>query len=139
MLTHGKRLRTVLVTAAVLLPVALWAPAAGAQSYEMRWHTVDGGGGAASSGSLELEGTVGQPDAGVLSGGNFQLQGGFWPAFAGRGCDVDGDGDRDAVDLAWIVACHPDPATCGCPGDPDRNRDSAVDGDDTVIVLAGAF
>ena len=135
MLTHGGRLRTVFLAVAVLLPVALWAPAAGAQSYEMRWHTVDRGGGSASSGALELEGTVGQPDAGVLTGGDFQLEGGFWPAFAERTCDVDGV----AVDLAWIVACHPDPATCGCPGDPDRNRDSTVDGDDTEIVLSGVF
>ena len=133
------RLRTVLLAAAVLLPVALWAPAAGAQSYEMSWHTVDRGGGSASSGTLRLEGTVGQPDAGVLTGGNFRLEGGFWAAFSERPCDADADGDCDAVDLAWIVACHPDPVTCGCPGNPDRNRDTTVDGGDTQLVLSGVF
>lgn len=42
-------------------------------------HTIDGGGYAFSSGGgLTLGGTVGQPDAGTLTGGAFVLSGGFW-------------------------------------------------------------
>src|SRR3989442_15289849 len=47
--------------------------------YAIDWFTIDGGGGASSGGSFTLSGTIGQPDAGTLSGGNYALQGGFWP------------------------------------------------------------
>ncbi len=42
--------------------------------------TVDGGGGRSTGGQFIVTGTIGQPDAGVqsLSGGAFQLTGGFW-------------------------------------------------------------
>ena len=50
------------------------------QTYDLSWWTVDGGGGTSSAaGSYALDGTAGQPDPGpVLSGGNYQLEGGFW-------------------------------------------------------------
>ena len=67
----------------VLLLAALLVSAAAltlAQSgYSLRWWTVDGGGGMWSSGAgYRLGGTIGQPDAGVLSGGGYTLAGGFW-------------------------------------------------------------
>ena len=42
------------------------------------WWTADGGGGSSASGSYILDGTIGQPDAGMLSGGSYTLIGGFW-------------------------------------------------------------
>jgi len=55
-------------------------------SYDLSWHTVDGGGGASSGGEFMLYGTAGQPDAGSLSGGAYVLTGGFWGgASAGGG------------------------------------------------------
>jgi len=50
------------------------------QTYDLTWWTVDGGGGTSTAaGSYTLDGTAGQPDPGpVLSGGNYQLEGGFW-------------------------------------------------------------
>jgi hypothetical protein len=57
------------------------APAA-AQSgdgYDLTWSTVDGGGHTFSTGGgYGLGGTVGQPDAGSLTGGGYALVGGFW-------------------------------------------------------------
>jgi len=50
-----------------------------AQSYSIDWFTIGGGGGASSGDSYTLNGTIGQPDAGTLSGGGYALQGGFWP------------------------------------------------------------
>jgi hypothetical protein len=51
-----------------------------AQTYTLDWSTMDGGGGTSAGGDYVLEGTIGQPDAGpALSGGNYTLQGGFWP------------------------------------------------------------
>jgi hypothetical protein len=40
--------------------------------------TVDGGGGYAAGGDLEVEATIGQPDAGLRAGGGMILDGGFW-------------------------------------------------------------
>ena len=47
--------------------------------YDLSWWTVDGGGDTFSSGGgYTLGGTIGQPDAGVLTGGDYTLGGGFW-------------------------------------------------------------
>jgi len=51
-----------------------------AQSYSIGWFTLDGGGGPSAGGSFSLNGTIGQPDAGTMSGGNYSLAGGFWGA-----------------------------------------------------------
>ena len=56
----------------------LLATAAQAQNYAITWYTVDGGGGTSTNGVYTVSGTIGQPDAGTLTGGNFTLQGGFW-------------------------------------------------------------
>ena len=42
--------------------------------------TIAGGGGASSGGDFTLNGTIGQPDAGAMSGDNYSLAGGFWGA-----------------------------------------------------------
>jgi len=47
--------------------------------YELSWRTIDGGGGTSSGGTYTLMGTIGQPDAGVMAGGDYELLGGFWP------------------------------------------------------------
>src|SRR5688572_30141211 len=49
-----------------------------AQQFAIDWFTIDGGGGTSTGGVFSVSGTIGQPDAGSLSGGNFTLQGGFW-------------------------------------------------------------
>lgn len=78
-------------TAVRMLPAALalvlacsMAPAAGAQAggvYNLSWNTFDGGGATfATGGNYSLGGTIGQPDAGVMSGGALTLAGGFWQA-----------------------------------------------------------
>ncbi|MEJ5312550.1 MAG: hypothetical protein WHX52_22515 [Anaerolineae bacterium] len=69
------------------LVVLMWtAGIALAQSgggYDLSWSTIDGGGHTFSSGGgYTLGGTVGQADAGALSGGSYTLAGGFWPGAA---------------------------------------------------------
>jgi len=60
------------------------ASAAMAQDFDLSWHTVDGGGVTVSKGGdFEIGATVGQVDAGALTGGDFTLAGGFWPGAAG--------------------------------------------------------
>ena len=47
--------------------------------YDLTWSTIDGGGVTFSTGgSYSLGGTIGQPDAGLMSGGAYTLAGGFW-------------------------------------------------------------
>jgi hypothetical protein len=53
-----------------------------AQNYDLSWFTIDGGGGVSSGGAYSLSGTIGQPDAGHLSGNGFSIDGGFWGFFA---------------------------------------------------------
>src|SRR5213596_878666 len=62
-----------------VLACALFLPVLANAQYAIDWFSLDGGGGASSGGSFTLTGTIGQPDAATLSGGNYTLQGGFWP------------------------------------------------------------
>jgi hypothetical protein len=71
-----------LVAAALAGCIAIGFPrAVGAQGYTIPWSNLDGSGTpppALTGGTFSLSGTAGQPDAGLLSGGAFALQGGFW-------------------------------------------------------------
>jgi hypothetical protein len=70
----------------ILLGLALYlAPLAlVAQSYSIDWSKIAGGGGTSTGGVYAVNGTIGQPDAGALSGGTFTLQGGFWSVLASQ-------------------------------------------------------
>jgi hypothetical protein len=71
-----------------------------AQNYSIDWFTVDGGGGTSTGGVFSLSGTIGQPDAGHLGGGDFALDGGFWGIRPGRrflGNDRSGSNARRAA------------------------------------------
>ena len=72
--------RLVIATLIAALGALLLAIVSLAQgTYDVEWHTVDGGGATFSSGGgYTLGGTAGQPDAGVLEGGGYILAGGFW-------------------------------------------------------------
>ena len=60
--------------AMLLLAVAVHADAPG---FSIDWYVVSGGGGRSTGGAFTLDGSVLQP-AGIASGGNYQLQSGFW-------------------------------------------------------------
>ena len=71
-LTSRVRLCLAAVAAATL------GSAARAQT-DVSWNTIDCGGGAGAGGSIALNGTIGQPDAGAaMSGGAYTVAGGFW-------------------------------------------------------------
>jgi len=67
-----------LAAAFSLLITLLSAVSVTAQNYRIDWFTIDGGGGTSSGGQYTLSGTIGQPDAGELKGGDYVLEGGFW-------------------------------------------------------------
>jgi hypothetical protein len=93
-----------------------------AQTFDLSWYTVDGGGAMfTAGGNLELSGTIGQPDAGGMTGGTLSLTGGFWSAApAGASSvpgDCDDDGDVDLADYGDFASCLSGPldaAPSGC-------------------------
>ncbi len=68
-----------LIVALALFGLALPALAQVGGGYDLTWSSIDGGGATFSTGGgYALGGTIGQPDAGLLSGGGYTLAGGFW-------------------------------------------------------------
>ena len=115
------------------LSVVLCGLAAG--SFDLSWFTIDGGGAMFTSGGpFELSGTIGQPDAGVpMTGGTFELVGGFW---AGAGdaplpCvgDLDGNGTINQSDLGILLA-----AFGSCPGDGNYNAAAGALAGDACVT-----
>lgn len=108
------------------------ASGAQAQTYELSWFTIDSGGEMFTfGGDYELSGTIGQHDAGTLTGGAYELAGGFWPVAAVEPpcvADFNNDGTVNTLDMlaflnAWAAG---DPAA-------DINGDGLVN---TLDVLA---
>ena len=88
--------------------------------YEIKWSTIDGGGAMDSTGgTFTLSGTIGQVDAQsppVMSGGAFEITGGFWPITQVCYCpgDLTGDGKKDGRDIQQFVACVMSGGNCSC-------------------------
>ncbi len=104
--------------------------------YEITRSTIDGGGVMRSTGTeFELSGTIGQADAGAMSGGEFELTGGFW--FEVPPGDCEDDGDVDLADYDQFESCLTGPAggppatECRC-FDVDRN--GVVDLSDFAVI-----
>ena len=90
-----------LLSLAALLALASIALAAG-EGLDLSWWTVDGGGGTSQGGDYALSGTAGQPEAGpAMSGGPYELAGGFMAASGGEG------GARHAVYLPLALRASP--------------------------------
>ena len=83
---------------AAILAAAIAAPASAQTGgpFDLSWSTIDCGGGTSAGNSFSLTGTVGQPDAGFMSGGTFTLGGGFWSAAPGAACYANCDGSTTA-------------------------------------------
>jgi hypothetical protein len=79
---HTQIQRRPWIIALIVLVIAITAWPSFAQSgggYDLTWSTIDGGGGTSSNSGYALAGTIGQAEAGVLSGGGYTLNSGFWP------------------------------------------------------------
>jgi len=71
-----------LLNLVTILAVAA-AGVASAQSYDLSWFTLDGGGGTSTGSVYSVSGTIGQPDAGgPMTNGPYSLTGGFWALYA---------------------------------------------------------
>ena len=108
------------------------ANSAQGSTIEINRLTIDGGGDMLSvGGGFELSGTIGQPDAGILSGGGLTLAGGFW--FGQSPGDCNTDGAVDLFDYGDFEACASGPdggladPSCACF---DLDADDDVDLED---------
>lgn len=104
----------------------LFGAAYASDSFEMSRYTIDGGGQMrCAGGEFELSGTIGQPDAGLMAGGTFELSGGFWFALPSGDCNEDGIvGLPDAGAFANCITGPDSPIlddSCRC-FDIDRNK-----------------
>jgi hypothetical protein len=63
-----------------LLPFALGLSATA--QYSLDWFTLDDGSATSAGSGYSLTGTIGQPDAGAMTGGNYALAGGFWGLYS---------------------------------------------------------
>ncbi|MBI5762415.1 MAG: hypothetical protein HZA51_02690 [Planctomycetes bacterium] len=106
--------------------------------YSIDWHTTDGGGVSNSAGgAFELSGTIGQPDAATnppLSGGTFELAGGFWPITDVCFClgDLNGDGTKNGADIQKFVSCFISGGACSCA---DMDNAAGVDLNDISVFV----
>ena len=125
---------TLLAIAVLIFTISIPVYAQSGGPYVLEWSTIDGGGGRSTGGDFALVGTIGQPDAGQMSAGDYVLSGGFWPG--GYGCivnftdlanfcaqwlltdpgleaDLGGTQGVDFVDFSifayyWLYECPPD-------------------------------
>jgi len=84
----------------------LLAPGPGGRNagLEITWSSVEGGGVVTSAGGdLVLSGTIGQPDAGAMAGGDLTLTGGFW--FGLVVGDFNSDGGVNLLDYEGFESC----------------------------------
>ena len=126
-----------IVATAACLVASAWS---GEPEFEITRSTVDGGGVMRSTGDdLELSGTIGQFDASSaapkLTGGEFELTGGFWMQIPLGDCEDDGDVDlrdhRGFTDCATGPGGGPPRSECRCF---DVNRDGQVDMADFAVI-----
>lgn len=76
--------RRAIACAALVALLATTAVAlAQSSGFDLSWFTVDGGGGASQAGGYALDGTLGQAEAGAMTGGPFRLDGGYWAGSSG--------------------------------------------------------
>lgn len=122
------------VSTGVLIAAAFTntASSAGEPVLEISRVTIGGGGDMLSvGGGFELSGTIGQPVAGVLEGGEFTLTGGFW--FEEPLCDCNSTGNVNLFDYGDFEACVTGPngglvvPSCACF---DLDADQDVDLED---------
>ncbi len=123
-----------LIAAIAALAITVTIPALA--QYELDWRTMDGGGGVSTGGAFQLAGTIGQPDAGALSGGRFDLDGGFWAGAKLTSCsclgDLNGDGKRNGADIAAFLACVLEGGSCLCA---DIDGANGVNLDDVQLFV----
>ena len=127
------------VSSVLAISAATVALAAGPDGLDLSWHTIDGGGGVSNGGSLQMSGTIGQPDPGTMSAGDLTLTGGFWSVRAAVEVlgDIDGNGVVNLLDFVEYLNCLTGPGAASIPTGCEAanlNDDSHIDMADFHIL-----
>ncbi len=72
------KIKFTILSIAVAACAALTSHAQSGGPFDLKWSTIDSGGGTSRGGQFSLSGTIGQPDPGTLAANQFKLEGGFW-------------------------------------------------------------
>ena len=131
-----------LASRSIAILTLAFAPAALGQDFDLSWWTVDGGGAMFSTGGeFSLGSTIGQHDAGAMTGGDFEMTGGFWAVGSASGgppcnpCDANCDGSVDLTDVEPFILLLLGGDPCAeCTG--DTNNDGSVDLTDVEGFIA---
>ncbi len=117
------------------------APCSAHAQFSIVAFALDGGGGASAAGTFSVTGTVGQLDAGQMSGGTFAVLGGFWNATAVAPCYANCDGNISAPLLSaadfvcFLGKFRSGDAYANCDGNTTPPTLSAAD----FVCFVGAF
>jgi uncharacterized membrane protein len=74
---HIMKRKWLFLSLALLLALIPFVLASANGIFDLSWWSVDGGGDRSGGGAYSLLGVAGQPDAGLLHGGDFSLAGGY--------------------------------------------------------------
>lgn len=123
-----------------LASLVVLAAAAHAQSVEMPWSAIAGGGGrmASENGVIVLNCTIGEPLVGALTGGVFDVSCGFWvgmPDDCSLPGDLDGNHHVDLADLTRLLSNF-GVLNGADPSDGDGDGDGDVDLADLTLLLS---
>jgi hypothetical protein len=80
----------------IFLSILLFGSAASAQNFSVDWFTVDGAGG------FSVSGTIGQADAGFMSGDGYAVVGGFWSFAATETLSLAVSNSQTGVVVYWV-------------------------------------
>jgi hypothetical protein len=140
---------------AVVSALAFYTLVAGAQSggpYDLTWNTIDGGGVTFSSGgAYRVGGTIGQHDAGQLSGHPYVVAGGLWaglvtgaaptptpmPSACIGDCGMDGYVTVDEL-LTMVNVALGNASLLDCPAG-DANADNHITVDEILRAVSNAL
>ena len=136
-------IRRLLIATIAPAVLAGLAQSASAQPFDISWYTIDAGGGTSAGGAFQLSGTIGQHDAGVMSGGQYTLTGGFWSGVTETcpcACNFDtstGLGVCDLIDFVTFAGQFATGDPCAC--DLDTSTGSGVCDLIDFVTFAGQF
>lgn len=136
-------------------PIKQEQPSAPATSksatYEIKWQSINGGGGDIQSTNYKIQSSIGQSATGYATSASYQLGAGYWYGVGGNtGCSCPNQGDVnpdllvDVFDVIQEIAIAfsggTDITDPGCPRSRgDVSNDTVVDVFDVIQIIAVAF
>jgi hypothetical protein len=130
------------------LPAATMSTSA---TYEIKWQSINGGGGNIQSSNYDIQSSIGQSATGYATSANYEMGAGYWYRVRGKtecSCPTQGDIISDAAidvfDVIGIIGIafseEPDPRDPLCPATRgDVNYDGFTDVFDLTYLIATAF